>query len=598
MNEELRRVAFEDRKSVARLKLLWFSNADQQQIRLEIYYHLVLLEVGRDLSYEVQQTNGIERLRTIRQYLMNSSALPDVVWEILLVELELQKPTSRAQYWDHEMNFSVHQYKHSAAEAGMVVLEYYSWLTALEKKSPLLEANTLIFLAELLKETGGTPVQNLEALAHQAVVYYKSIDSVAGCLDAEFFLIKCAVDPPFSRVKSCYDQLRLRNDIRRMRTVRAHQMAPNSQSSDWLLLTRESLRQLAYEAGDNVAYHRWNLRRYAADNMIVSSISSAEDIIAANKDSYVHSNLLTTMASFNLSRAYLTLGNHFEAASNGILHAALTSEQNDVEDHQRAILNLLQIFTGTLEADKTHGLKIMNDLSHLWSGWLQFPAPERWKLRGPGCDEVDRFIDGACFLPILSGKLGRGSLGHNTWQEDTLVSHLQLAFSLYDSLPEYMLSMVAPKLALAVGAVAVYVGNKELAIRSYWEGARSCHSHDLFTLGNIRLETGKVMTVLAELDPEHWVHVVPPARSLIRGAEDLFLKTKTLSGSILKMMECNLWLLRSIVAQARAFKLMLDRTWNKDDSSENMNNLIVLIKGIADALERANRPMWAHEPLA
>lgn len=565
---------------------------------LEIYYHLVLVEVGRDLISEVDRTNGIERLRTIRQFLMNFNAFPDVVWDIIITELELAKPTSRAQYWDHEMNFSVHQYRHRVPEALQLLENFSIWEAKLEKKSPMLAANALLLQAELSKEAGMS-VPILEYIANQASSYYHSIDSNAGQLDVEFFRIKCLSDVPFQRVKSCYDQLRSRNDIHRMRTVRAYQMAPSSESSEWLLLTRDSLRKLAKEAGDNVAYHRWNLRRYAPDNMIVSSIGSAEAIIASDKGTNIHSNLLTTMASFNLSRASLTLGNYFEASINGILHAALTKNQNDVENHQRAILNLLQIFTEALNADKVHGRKVMKELSSLWKGWLHFPAPERWKLQSPGCDEIDRLIDGACFLPILSGKLGiSDSLVHDTQVEDTLISHLHLAFALYDALPSYMLSMIGPRLALAAGAVAVYVGNKELAIRTYWEGVNSCHTQDLFTIGILRLEAGKLMTLLAESDPEHWLHVVASGRSLLRGASDLFMEEKMLSGSLLKVLESNMWLLRSFVAQARAIKLTLDRERDKLKNSTDVEQFVKKVNAIGDVLELAIKPMWGHEVIA
>jgi hypothetical protein len=212
---------------------------------------------------------------------------------------------------------------------------------------------------------------------------------------------------------------------------------------------------------------------------------------------------------------------------------------------------------------------------------------------------IDRLIDGACFLPLLAGKLGRETyfnpLKHDSKLEQTLVSHLELAFSLYFSLPPYMLSIVGPKLSLAVGAVAVYIGNKELAIRSYWEGVKCCHSQDLFTMGTLRLEAGRLMTILAELVPEHWVHVVPAGRSLIQGAVELFLKVKILSGSLLKIVEANLWLLRTFVVQARAMKQSFDRTYNEPGGFQDANDLVGRINKVASVLEQANKPVWHHE---
>jgi len=328
---------------------------------------------------------------------MDLKTHPQVVWDVLLAELELKKLTGRAQYWDHEMNFSVHQYNYQQPESFELLRKFSVWTFDINEPSPMLSGNALLLQAELLSSTS-TSVSLIQQMTHQAGAFYEQVGSEAGRLDVEFLLLKLQKDPPFISIKSCYDRLRARNDINRLRVVRAYQMSPDIHSSEWLLLTRLSLGKLAKEAGDNVAHHRWNLRRYAADNMIVSSIDSAEKIISSQPDVIIQSNLLTTMASFNLSRAYLTLGNHFEAALNGILHAALTSNQNDSENFQRAILNLLQIFTETVNADKVLGQRVIGELSQLWNGWLHWPVPRRWEHQGPRCDEI-----GVNYFPFVLG---------------------------------------------------------------------------------------------------------------------------------------------------------------------------------------------------
>jgi len=212
---------------------------------------------------------------------------------------------------------------------------------------------------------------------------------------------------------------------------------------------------------------------------------------------------------------------------------------------------------------------------------------------------LDRFIDGACFLPNLAGILAMETISINHEMEEILLSHLNLAFAIYDCLPPYMLSMVAPKLALALGAVASYIGNNELAIRSYWEGVQSCHSQDLFTLGILRMQSGKLMTLLAENDPEHWVHVAPSGRSLLRGAASLFIDAKLISGALLNILQSNLWLLRSYVAQARAQKLVLDRERHAAGglAGLELTDVIAKVNRIGDVLELAKTTMWQFEAI-
>jgi hypothetical protein len=122
---------------------------------------------------------------------------------------------------------------------------------------------------------------------------------------------------------------------------------------------------------------------------------------------------------------------------------------------------------------------------------------------------------------------------------------------------------IVPKLALALGSVAAYVGNSELAIRCYWQGLVCCHSGDIFSRARLRLEAGKLMTTLAEGDPEHWMHVTAPGRSLLNAAFKDFVGMP-LSGAVLKGAEAAMYLLRSFVSEARAWKRLLDAALGAD----------------------------------
>ena len=144
-----------------------------------------------------------------------------------------------------------------------------------------------------------------------------------------------------------------------------------------------------------------------------------------------------------------------------------------------------------------------------------------------------------------------------------MISHLRLAFALYEALPAYLAHTVLPKLALALAAVATYVCNKELAIRIYAVGQSATHSQDFLNLATFRLKAGKLMTLLGEEDPEHWMHIVPAGRALLKSAAEKFLNIRQLAGAQMRICEANVDLLRSVVTEGRARKLLLNERWQE-----------------------------------
>ena len=167
-----------------------------------------------------------------------------------------------------------------------------------------------------------------------------------------------------------------------------------------------------------------------------------------------------------------------DAATNATLHLSLVERQQEQEQLQRAILLLLQIFTEAFVAQPNRHEELIIVIAENWNGWLEENAPRRWRSGNPRVDEIDRFIDAACFLPTLAGVMATEAISDCTYVEDVvglvIRSHLDIAFSLFESLPVYLTAMILPKLSLALGAAAAYAGKKELACRSYWEGLRSC----------------------------------------------------------------------------------------------------------------------------
>jgi hypothetical protein len=71
------------------------------------------------------------------------------------------------------------------------------------------------------------------------------------------------------------------------------------------------------------------------------------------------------------------------------------------------------------------------------------------------------------------------------------------------------------------------------------------------------------MTLLGEEDPEHWMHVVPAGRALLSSAAEKALAIRQMAGGQMKICEANVALLRSVVAEARARKLLLSERWRE-----------------------------------
>ncbi|KAK0117405.1 hypothetical protein ONS96_013235 [Cadophora gregata f. sp. sojae] len=551
-------------------------------IYLALYYHKIILATCRDLEHSTPRDAGLARLRAIRHHLCNkhhSSGLAPLAWEVLLTELEMLKRTIRDQYFDMEDAFSVAKYVHTESIARPMISDF-------ERSDIMTEARThntdiwaamTLLNADIFSENGAPQVALLMLRFVEAEYHNLSESSGlpphAGLFDVQLLDIKLAGRSiAFGRIQSLYDDLRQRNDLTRLRQLRrcnVTYLSKDSPAHNWELFQRSSLRELAKEAGDNIMYQRWNLRKYAGDTLSVASINDAERVIANDDSVAVHSSFLVVFASFNLSRAYLSVGNFFEAALNSLLHLSLTAQRGDVESHQRAMLNVLHIYSEAAANNTTNPEETLQILSVLWPGWLTPKSYDRWEAGQARCDEIDRFIDAALFIPNLAGRVGRENQGaskmipkpYNSNFIDYMITHLRLAFALYEALPKYLAHTVIPKLALGLAAVATYVCNKELAIRTYAIGQTAIHSQDFLSLATFRLRAGKLMTLLGEEDPEHWMHVVPAGRALLKSAAEKFLSIRQLAGAQMRICEANVDLLRSVVAEGRARKLLLTERW-------------------------------------
>jgi hypothetical protein len=125
-------------------------------------------------------------------------------------------------------------------------------------------------------------------------------------------------------------------------------------------------------------------------------------------------------------------------------------------------------------SDETKFHTRLTKISSFWNGFLDDNTIYRWNLAGGRCDEIERFIEGACFLPTLSGRIEQttklGSRDHDAEIDEVPANNLDIAFDLFETMPLYNISAIAPKLSLATGRPASYAENPELAIRCYWEG--------------------------------------------------------------------------------------------------------------------------------
>lgn len=588
-------------------------------IHLELYYHKIVLAACRDLEHSTPRHAGLARLKAIRQQLFSmphSSSLAPLAWEVLLTELELLKRTIRDQYFDMEDAFSMAKYVHTESIALPMISEFECSHVMIDAKvhNPDIWAAMTLLIAEVRSENGAAQVASLMAMVEATYVSLSKATELpphAGLFDVKLLEIKIAGRSiAFHQVQTLFDSLRGRNDLTRLRQLRRCNVTytiKDSPAFNWELFQRSSLRELAKEAGDSIMYQRWNLRKYAGDALSVASINDAERVVANDESVAVHSSLLVVLASFNLSRAYMSVGNFFEAALNSLLHLSLTAQRGDVESHQRAMLNVLNILSEAVANNTTNPEETLKGLAVLWPAWLTPESYDRWEAGQARCDEIDRFIDAALFIPNLAGRVGRENHGasetipkpYPAGLVDYMISHLRLAFALYEALPTYLTHTILPKLAHALGAIAIYVCNKELAIRTYSIGQSAAHSQDFFNLATFRLKAGKLMTLLGEEDPEHWMHVVPAGRALLKSTAEKFLEIHKAAGAQMRVCEANVDLLRSVVAEGRARKLLLNERWQSlggglDDLDDYVLREIVTVINLQ---EEALMPMTMTDVL-
>jgi hypothetical protein len=214
-----------------------------------------------------------------------------------------------------------------------VLNEFVACLTPRDDVSKTIGGHVSLVHAQLFREMG-LHGRSME-FARRAQSLYEDAGCESGCLDVRVF----QASGNYAEIGPIYDRLREKSDLTRLRPLREIPVRITSEEDagaiSWRQNQRSSLRDLAAEAGDNVSFHRWNMRQYAGDAVVGASVQSAEAVI---EDLVVHSSILTTLASFNLSKAYLALGNYFLAALNAMLHLSLVSGQGDAEAHQRGVL--------------------------------------------------------------------------------------------------------------------------------------------------------------------------------------------------------------------------------------------------------------------
>jgi hypothetical protein len=550
------------------------------------------------LARPVPRDRALTRLKSIRQFLAEYSDDPfvaDVAWETLSVELEIRKRHIRAQYLELESALSMVRFIHTPAKVLPVVNSFKSTIRSHDPVSCTIRGRVELLQADLLSELRKS--QRANRFAEAAQGSFGSAGCTVGMIDVRLLRATSQEMIESSEITSIYETFRSRNDIARCRRLRIMRLPTRATGegpeAEWSHRQRVTLRDLAKEAGDTIAYHRWDLRKYAGDSLAGAALYPAEFVLTSGK---AHSIILATLASFNLSKAYSTVGNYLAASLNAMLHLSLTIVQDDAETHQRAILNVLQIFSETVAADVTRFQDRLIGLSKYWGAFLDDLAIHRWSESSGRCDEIERFIEGACFLPLLSGRVQRistdGILSHDPGLEELLSQHLELALDLYETLPTYNAHAIVPKLSLALGAAAAYVGNPELAIRCYWQGLVSCHSGDSFSLALLQLEAGKLMTVLGEEDPENWMHLVASGRSLLAAAAEKLVLMQ-LSGAVLKGAEANLYLLRSFVSEARARKRFLDNAIEKREVGRD--DVVEILATVSRLFAKAQLPLQANE---
>ena len=542
--------------------------ANTSQVHMEVYYHRINLACFRDQNMFYDGEAAIRRLGDIRQALQSVSCVPES-WIILQLQLELAKVAGTAQYLDHEASFSVTIYWHSPDKAIPFVLDFLNQSAFQDQVSRSFEyAHASLLLAQLYYQRGGPELAKAAELLDEAEDIYKLERSEGGLMDITIEWLKqdSPAQIPYGRISTLAASLRAKDDLRRLRTIRKLSVRPLGEHeaedvNKWQEQQRVDQRILALEAGDMVQAQRWKLRRYCGNMTVTSLFEESQSML--DHHAVPQSTLLMTLASFNLASIYLYQGNHFEAALHAVLHYCLVRDANSTEWYQRAILMILKVIEAAFASHHLNSQGIlMGKLCREWHGWLGEDGPSRWLSGSPVCDEIDRFIEAACFLPRLAGKMAQDRIDKTQVDEmvaDTVFRHLRIAFGLFDSLPRYMTAAIAPKLALALGAAANYAGNRELGCRAYHEGLQMCHTGDVVSIANLRLEAGKSMTSLTSEDPEYWAHVLRPGRRLLQDAIDILWDHIFLEGALLRCCDAYSALLRSFVAEARGLKWLFER---------------------------------------
>ncbi|RYP17200.1 hypothetical protein DL765_004656 [Monosporascus sp. GIB2] len=163
-------------------------------------------------------------------------------------------------------------------------------------------------------------------------------------------------------------------------------------------------------------------------------VQAAETVL---RESVFHSVTLATLASFNISKAYITLGNYFSAALQCDTSSKLDGHRKRCRKPSESRFGCPGRLYRRLSPPTLNCITDSLGLQNIGRGRLDDWTIYRWDGRHPRYDEIERFIDGACFLPLLAGRAERepknGMLAHDAEFAETILNNLRIAFDIYST---------------------------------------------------------------------------------------------------------------------------------------------------------------------
>ncbi|KAH0537352.1 hypothetical protein FGG08_005831 [Glutinoglossum americanum] len=524
-------------------------------VQIELYYQRIWLAVSRDLGEFTLYDESSKRLGSLRKVLEDAQRFPEA-YDTLAVELDLLR-------WPH---------RHPIVRPHWTEIDITHWddipetvcpriLSFLEKISPLgtagssrmvEEAYCRLRLAEAYRRAAAIEKDpHAEGIyLHQSFTERDEAKNIFSACGSNLGLVEILLfnanqgglynkkeeaQTEYDRISSLFrEQGSLIGvyDTLLSKAKFLHKYFPEPVTKPY-----SDLAKAAHQTGN---LYQWHICRVKMVEwwFISSALVDACESIFQPSNGFL-SDTLGIITSWNLSRAYQTIGDFKSAEVTAYYHILLVSRRSDQNHIYSSLLNWFRMrdeLIVELPLDKRPATFV--NWAQRWIQWLVNIAAQGVERTGMGwrarTADVMSILEMVLWLP----KLGSNQVSSLRLQDigfppalHVVIPLLELGMGLLEVLPKFFWPILLDQFGLTLGAVLQSCGNSKLAVCTYGKSLVANHPGNLIIANKLRVTMGTLLSQMLKETPSHYCHVSPLATKLLSQAEAFFWNNTTTEDS-------------------------------------------------------------------